>query len=347
MKVDIKYMQRCLELASRGAGKVAPNPMVGAVLLYDDRIIGEGYHESYGQAHAEVNCIQSVHPLDQALIEKSTLYVSLEPCAHHGKTPPCTELIIRYKIPRVVIACNDPYQEVNGKGIELLKTAGVEVTVGVLESAAKILNQRFICCQEKKRPYIILKWAQSADGKIAANGNHRTYISNEYTNILVHRWRSEEAAILVGAGTAIMDNPALTVRAWKGNNPLRLLIDRNLKTPASAQLLDQSVPTIVFNSIKESTITNLRYCLIKQTDDFIPAMLEILMKEKIQSILVEGGAEILNAFIQKGLWEEARIITNTALQIGQGLAAPILKDAFLKEAFQLHTDHIQFYQPSA
>ena len=347
MKVDIKYMQRCLELASRGAGKVAPNPMVGAVLLYDDRIIGEGYHESYGQAHAEVNCIQSVHPLDQALIEKSTLYVSLEPCAHHGKTPPCTELIIRYKIPRVVIACNDPYQEVNGKGIELLKTAGVEVTVGVLESAAKILNQRFICCQEKKRPYIILKWAQSADGKIAANGNHRTYISNEYTNILVHRWRSEEAAILVGAGTAIMDNPALTVRAWKGNNPLRLLIDRNLKTPASAQLLDQSVPTIVFNSIKESTSTNLRYCLIKQTDDFIPAMLEILMKEKIQSILVEGGAEILNAFIQKGLWEEARIITNTALQIGQGLAAPILKDAFLKEAFQLHTDHIQFYQPSA
>ncbi len=340
-------MQRCLELASRGAGKVAPNPMVGAVLLYDDRIIGEGYHESYGQAHAEVNCIQSVHPLDQALIEKSTLYVSLEPCAHHGKTPPCTELIIRYKIPRVVIACNDPYQEVNGKGIELLKTAGVEVTVGVLESAAKILNQRFICCQEKKRPYIILKWAQSADGKIAANGNHRTYISNEYTNILVHRWRSEEAAILVGAGTAIMDNPALTVRAWKGNNPLRLLIDRNLKTPASAQLLDQSVPTIVFNSIKESTSTNLRYCLIKQTDDFIPAMLEILMKEKIQSILVEGGAEILNAFIQKGLWEEARIITNTALQIGQGLAAPILKDAFLKEAFQLHTDHIQFYQPSA
>lgn len=340
-------MQRCLELASRGAGKVAPNPMVGAVLLYDDRIIGEGYHESYGQAHAEVNCIQSVHPLDQALIEKSTLYVSLEPCAHHGKTPPCTELIIRYKIPRVVIACNDPYQEVNGKGIELLKTAGVEVTVGVLESAAKILNQRFIFCQEKKRPYIILKWAQSADGKIAANGNHRTYISNEYTNILVHRWRSEEAAILVGAGTAIMDNPALTVRAWKGNNPLRLLIDRNLKTPASAQLLDQSVPTIVFNSIKESTITNLRYCLIKQTDDFIPAMLEILMKEKIQSILVEGGAEILNAFIQKGLWEEARIITNTALQIGQGLAAPILKDAFLKEAFQLHTDHIQFYQPSA
>ena len=340
-------MQRCLELASRGAGKVAPNPMVGAVLLYDDRIIGEGYHESYGQAHAEVNCIQSVHPLDQALIEKSTLYVSLEPCAHHGKTPPCTELIIRYKIPRVVIACNDPYQEVNGKGIELLKTAGVEVTVGVLESAAKILNQRFICCQEKKRPYIILKWAQSADGKIAANGNHRTYISNEYTNILVHRWRSEEAAILVGAGTAIIDNPALTVRAWKGNNPLRLLIDRNLKTPASAQLLDQSVPTIVFNSIKESTSTNLRYCLIKQTDDFIPAMLEILMKEKIQSILVEGGAELLNAFIQKGLWEEARIITNTALQIGQGLAAPILKDAFLKEAFQLHTDHIQFYQPSA
>ncbi|MEI7471077.1 MAG: bifunctional diaminohydroxyphosphoribosylaminopyrimidine deaminase/5-amino-6-(5-phosphoribosylamino)uracil reductase RibD [Chitinophagaceae bacterium] len=340
-------MQRCLELASRGAGKVAPNPMVGAVLLYDDRIIGEGYHESYGQAHAEVNCIQSVHPLDQALIEKSTLYVSLEPCAHHGKTPPCTELIIRYKIPRVVIACNDPYQEVNGKGIELLKAAGVEVTVGVLESAAKILNQRFICCQEKKRPYIILKWAQSADGKIAANGNHRTYISNEYTNILVHRWRSEEAAILVGAGTAIMDNPALTVRAWKGNNPLRLLIDRNLKTPASAQLLDQSVPTIVFNSIKESTSTNLRYCLIKETADFIPAMLEILMKEKIQSILVEGGAELLNAFIQKGLWEEARIITNTALEIGQGLAAPILKDAFLKEAFHLHTDHIQFYQPSA
>ncbi len=340
-------MQRCLELASKGAGRVAPNPMVAAVLVYEDRIIGEGYHESYGQAHAEVNCINAVLPAEQELINQSTLYVSLEPCAHHGKTPPCTDLIIRNKIPRVVIACTDPFQEVNGKGIAQLKAAGIEIVQGVLEQEAKTLNRRFFCYQEKKRPYIILKWAQSADGKIAAAGNDRTYISNEYTNMLVHRWRSEEAAIMVGAGTAILDDPALTVRNWEGNNPVRLLVDRFLKTPASAKLLDQSISTIVFNTIKEASVTNLRYCLIKDNADFIPAILEILMAEKIQSILVEGGAGILNAFIQKGLWDEARVITNNSLQIGEGLPAPVLVQAAIKEEYQLNTDQIQLYQPIA
>ncbi|HEY2720248.1 MAG TPA: bifunctional diaminohydroxyphosphoribosylaminopyrimidine deaminase/5-amino-6-(5-phosphoribosylamino)uracil reductase RibD, partial [Chitinophagaceae bacterium] len=225
------YMHRCLDLARLGAGHVAPNPMVGAVLVHDERIIGEGYHQQYGGPHAEPNCIASVKKEEQHLISESILYVSLEPCAHYGKTPPCADLIIKNKIPRVVIGCFDPFEEVNGKGIEKLKGAGIDVLVGILEHECKKLNKRFFLYYQQHRPYIILKWAQSSNQKIGAGAGNRTYISNEFTNRLVHKWRSEEAAILVGTNTALQDDPELTTRSWIGNNPRRLVMDMDLKLP--------------------------------------------------------------------------------------------------------------------
>ncbi|MBI3882924.1 MAG: bifunctional diaminohydroxyphosphoribosylaminopyrimidine deaminase/5-amino-6-(5-phosphoribosylamino)uracil reductase RibD [Sphingobacteriales bacterium] len=244
-------MQRCLELAKLGAGSVAPNPMVGAVLVYEDRIIGEGYHQQYGQAHAEVNCINSVKKEDKELISKSTIYVSLEPCAHYGKTPPCVNLIIEKQIPHVVVACRDSYKEVNGKGIEILKATGVNVVLGILEKEAIELNKRFFTFHREQRPYIILKWAQSGNAKIGNADFSRVLISNEQTNKHVHKWRSEEAAILVGTNTALYDNPSLTTRLWQGNNPVRLVIDTDLKLPTSLQLFNGEVKTIVFNKVKQ------------------------------------------------------------------------------------------------
>ena len=247
-------MRRCLELALLGAGHVAPNPMVGSVLVYSDRdtgeerIIGEGYHERYGEKHAEANCIASVKEGDRALIARSTIYVSLEPCAHYGKQPPCADLIFYWQVPRVVAGCRDPFPEVNGKGIEKLRAAGVEVVVGVLEAECMELNRRFFTFHAKHRPYIVLKWAQSADGKIGGDG--RTLISNDYSNRLVHKWRAEEAAILVGTRTAMLDDPALTVRLWSGRNPIRLVLDKELRLPSSLQLFDGKVRTIVFNMVK-------------------------------------------------------------------------------------------------
>src|SRR5258706_3862500 len=257
-------MRRCLELATLGAGNVAPNPMVGAVLVYHGRIIGEGYHQKYGEAHAEPNSIASVKEEDRKLISQSTMYVSLEPCVHFGKTPPCADLIIKHKIPKVVIGCRDPFKEVNGRGIEKLKAAGVETEPGVLEKECKELNKRFFTFHTKHRPYIILKWAQTANGFIATSpqtplqrrgafeesANKRLLISNEYSNRLVHKWRSEEAAILVGTNTALKDDPQLTTRLWTGNNPVRMVIDMDLKLPSSLKLFDDEVSTIIFNTIK-------------------------------------------------------------------------------------------------
>ncbi len=243
LTIDESFMHRCLELARLGAGYVAPNPMVGAVLLHEGRIIGEGWHKEYGKAHAEVNCINAVKESERQFISQSTLYVSLEPCAHHGKTPPCTDLIIRHKIPRVVIGCRDSFKEVDGKGIEKLKAAGIEVETAVLEQECRELNKRFFTFHTKQRPYIILKWAQTSDGFIAPlippkvgisePQTQRLFISNEYSNILVHQWRSEEAAIMVGTNTALLDNPELTTRLWPGPSPVRLVIDLNLRLPDS------------------------------------------------------------------------------------------------------------------
>lgn len=340
-------MQRCLQLAAMGAGEVAPNPMVGAVLLYNGRIIGEGYHQKYGEAHAEVNCINSVDRADKALIEKSTLYVSLEPCAHFGKTPPCADLIISNKIPNVVIGCRDSFAAVDGKGIERLKTAGVHVTLGILENECLELNKRFFTFHEKQRPYIILKWAQSSDGKINAGNGERIFISNEFTNKLVHKWRTEEAAIMVGTNTALLDDPALTVRLYPGNNPVRLVIDMDLKLPSTLKLFDGTVKTIVFNQHKQETGEMLSFYKIDKDEKFIPQFLNELHNLQLQSVIVEGGAKLLQSFIDGNTWDEARVISNEGLIISNGLSAPVLKNSNLFKEQKIKNDSISFFRNAA
>ncbi len=338
-----KYIYRCLQLARLGKGNVAPNPMVGAVLVYQNNIIGEGYHQQYGQAHAEVNCISSV-PVELTLqIAESTLYVSLEPCSHFGKTPPCADLIIKNKIPNVVIGCRDSYSEVDGKGIAKLKAAGINVTVGVLENEALDLNKRFFTFHQQQRPYIILKWAQSNDGKIAGKAGERVFITNAFTNRLVHQWRSEEAAIMVGTNTALKDDPALTTRLYPGKNPLRVVIDMELKLPGSLQLFDGTVKTMVFNAKKQQEGESLSFYTIDQNKKIIPQILSVLHSLKIQSVIIEGGAILLQSFINDNLWDEARVITNTAMQIGEGVNAPVLQHEKLITTENLLTDKIQYF----
>lgn len=337
-------MHRCLQLAKQGAGNVAPNPMVGAVMVYENRIIGEGYHQQYSQAHAEVNCINNVSEASRSLMEKSTLYVSLEPCAHYGKTPPCADLIIRNGIPNVVIGCKDSYAEVDGKGIQKLQQAGVNVIVGILEKEAEELNKRFFTFHIKKRPYIILKWAQSADGKIANEDFSAVKISKEITNRLVHKWRSEEVAILVGTNTALHDNPSLTNRLWQGNNPIRLVLDSQLKLPASSHLFDGAVNTIVFNQVKDEEKNDILFYKLTANEDIIASLLNALHLLNIQSVLVEGGAALLQSFINKNYWDEARVITNEQLIIGNGINAPQLKNNSLINAEKIGSDLISFYQ---
>src|SRR5579872_5631479 len=346
-------MHRCLELARLGAGRVAPNPMVGAVLVHADRIIGEGYHQQYGKAHAEVNCIESVKEVE--LIERSTLYVSLEPCVHFGKTPPCADLVIAKGIPRVVVGCRDPFPEVDGKGIEKLRAAGVEVELGVLEAECIALNKRFFTFHLQHRPYVVLKWAQSADGKIAGVGapaggsnggrGERTFISNAVTNRLVHRWRSEEASILVGSGTALADNPALTARLWDGgSDPIRLVIDRMLRLPGDLQLFDGKVRTIVFNEVRHEEGGMLGYYEVAADSSLVHQVIVGLHRLKIQSVLVEGGARLLQSFIDAGCWDEARVITNEELELSGGLPAPELRDAVAVSSDRLLNDTIRYYE---
>jgi len=335
-------MQRCLQLAAKGGGAVAPNPMVGAVLLYNGSIIGEGYHQKYGEAHAEVNCINSVAGADKELIAKSILYVSLEPCAHFGKTPPCADLIIKNKIPQVIIGCRDSFAAVDGKGMERLKTAGVHVTLGILENECLELNKRFFTFHEKQRPYIILKWAQSNDGKIGAPDSSNLKISDEFTNRLVHQWRTGEAAILVGTNTALLDDPSLTARLWPGNNPLRLVIDLELKLPGHLKLFDGSTKTIVFNFHKQDVTEKLVFHQLNTKEDILVQILSALYNLQVQSLMVEGGSKLLQSFIDAGLWDEARVITNSTLVIEQGLDAPILKDNHLTATQKIKNDIIKF-----
>jgi diaminohydroxyphosphoribosylaminopyrimidine deaminase / 5-amino-6-(5-phosphoribosylamino)uracil reductase len=338
-------MQRCIELAKMGAGSVAPNPMVGAVLVYDERIIGEGYHMQYGQAHAEVNCVHAVAEEDKALISTSTIYVSLEPCAHFGKTPPCADLIIAQKIPTVVIGCCDPFKEVNGKGIEKLLAAGTEVICPVLEDECKELNKRFFTFHTQHRPYIVLKWAQTANCIIGNDDHSRLLISNEFTNRLVHKWRSEEAAILVGTNTALFDDPSLTTRLWKGNNPVRLVVDIDLRLPSSLQLFDGSIRTIVFNSLKHSAAGNLLYYQVTKDVSVVHQICNALYKLNIQSVLIEGGTQLLQSFIDENLYDEIRIITNTGLKTAKGIPAPVAENKELQHSIQLQSDMIHFYKP--
>jgi diaminohydroxyphosphoribosylaminopyrimidine deaminase/5-amino-6-(5-phosphoribosylamino)uracil reductase len=351
-------MRRCIELAKIGTGHVAPNPMVGAVLVHEEKIIGEGFHRQYGQAHAEVNAIQqAVESNQEDKIDQSTLYVSLEPCAHFGKTPPCADLIIKYKIPKVVIGCRDPFKEVNGQGIEKLKDAGVEVMTGVLEEECKELNKRFLIFHTQHRPFIILKWAETADGFMAPlnhpgdrvnkdSGNKRLLISNEYTNRLVHKWRSEEAAILVGTNTVMNDDPELTTRLWPGSSPVRLIVDMHLRLPSFLKIFDKKIKTIVFNSIKREENDNLLYCQVTEDVSLVHQIVNALYQLQFQSVIAEGGAGLLQSFINEGVWDEARIIKNSELRIMNGLPSPNLTGALKIGERKIFSDVIDIYKHS-
>lgn len=346
------YMMRCLELAKKGAGYVAPNPMVGAVLVHKGRILGEGWHKRYGEPHAEVNCLASVRQADRHLIAQSTMYVSLEPCAHHGRTPPCADLIVRHQIPEVVIGCVDSFAKVAGKGIEKLKQAGINVILeGPWQAECLRINRRFFTFHSKHRPYILLKWAQTADRFIAPieqiGYTERLLISEPVTNRLVHKWRSENAAILVGSRTAIKDNPSLNNRYYSGPSPIRMAIDAHLEIPTTASLMQPSKSTVIFNQIKDVAATAKSPAYAQMSPEgSVPAQIAAYCyKENIQSILVEGGRMTLQSFIDQDLWDECRIITNTKLKIGVGLPAPILQKKRLIQSIELGQDKINYFAP--
>lgn len=320
-------MHRCLELARLGAGNVAPNPMVGSVIVYQGKIIGEGFHREYGGPHAEVNAINSVP--DPELLKKSTLYVSLEPCAHHGLTPPCSDLIIEKEIPEVVIGTIDPFSEVAGKGIEKLGKAGVKVTLGVLEKECRELNKRFFTFHEKKRPFIILKWAQTIDGFIDVKRcpesfGEPTWITGDLALQLVHKIRSEESAILVGTNTAEKDNPSLTVRNWPGENPCRIVLDKKLRLPGSLNLFNGKQKTIVFNGVKNEEKNSLSFVKIDIKKEVLPQIMGKLYQRNILSVIVEGGRQLLESFFDSGMWDEAHVfIGDTCFY--DGIRAPQIK----------------------
>jgi diaminohydroxyphosphoribosylaminopyrimidine deaminase/5-amino-6-(5-phosphoribosylamino)uracil reductase len=321
----IPYMQRCLHLAGLGAGHVAPNPLVGAVLVYEGRIIGEGWHRMYGGPHAEINCLDSVPDEDRHLIPHATLYVSLEPCTHFGKTPPCSQRIIQERIPDVVIAHRDPFPDVNGKGIEQLQSASVRVITGILGKEAAHINRRFFTRHTLHRPYIILKWAETADGKIAGPGGQRLYISGDVTNRLVHRWRSEEAAIMVGSQTILADDPMLTNRFWTGAQPVRIVTDRQLRLSHDRQVFNEHAPTIILNTIVEKTEGNIQYLRIQEGDDLEP-VLTMLSEKGIQSILVEGGTALISSFMRQGYWDEIRRVVSATVLAPGGIDAPAMRE---------------------
>lgn len=339
-------MRRAIELATRSQGNNRPNPKVGAVLVYQDRIIGEGYHEQYGSAHAEVNAVAAVSTSDRAFIPYSTLYVTLEPCFHYGKTPPCVQLILEQKIQRVVIACKDPFPQVAGQSIALLIEKGVEVKVGVLEQEAALMMRRFLTTVQQKRPYIVLKWAESQDGWIG-KPDRQVPISNVLTQYWTHQWRSEEAAILVGTNTAALDNPQLNNRLTLGPQPLRLVFDRHLRLPKHLNILDQQSPTWVFtlSATVPTETTMLRYVTVPTKADWLPWILHYLHQARIQSILVEGGSQILQAFIDAQLWDEARIWYGTTI-LSQGVAAPTLRHHQLHSSSTVLDNFLQTYHPT-
>jgi diaminohydroxyphosphoribosylaminopyrimidine deaminase / 5-amino-6-(5-phosphoribosylamino)uracil reductase len=342
-----QFMQRCLDLASLGAGRVAPNPMVGAVLVHEQRIIGEGWHRQYGTAHAEVNCLHSVKEEDRDLIAKSTLYVSLEPCCHYGKTPPCTDLIISHQIPTVVIACTDSFAAVDGKGIGKLKDAGIKVISGVLEAESKELNRRFFIFHRERRPYVILKWAQTADEKISSGEGERLHVSNAFTNRMVHKWRSEEAAILIGTNTAHLDNPRLTTRLWSGPSRVRMVIDKNLRLRDSLEIFKgDNVRTIIFNNKKHVETGNLLFYRIADEVSVVQQVLNAAFDLGLQSILVEGGAQLLQAFIDEQAWDEIRVITATKKWVNSGLPAPHIVKAEQYKFQAVGSDYVVFYLPA-
>ncbi|MDO6605461.1 bifunctional diaminohydroxyphosphoribosylaminopyrimidine deaminase/5-amino-6-(5-phosphoribosylamino)uracil reductase RibD [Arenibacter palladensis] len=341
MKIHEKYISRCIQLAKNGLGTTFPNPMVGSVIMHGDKIIGEGYTSPYGGSHAEVNAINSVK--DKSLLSKATLYVTLEPCSHYGKTPPCADLIVKHQIPNVVIGLLDPHEKVAGKGIEKLKVAGCNVTVGVLEKECLEHHKRFITSHTKKRPYIILKWAETADGFIAPshqkrNNNPQPYwISNPYSQQLVHQWRSQEQAILVGTNTVLADNPKLNVRHWKGKNPIRIVLDRELKIGYKHHVLDGSVKTIIITANRpKNPPQGIFYEIIDFENNLAAQICAILHKHEIISVIIEGGAKTLQSFIDSELWDEARIFKGKN-KFGEGLESPRIH-GFLQSETQIESD---------
>lgn len=334
------FIARCIELAKNGFGTTYPNPMVGSVIVYDSKIIGEGWHRKAGEAHAEVNAIRSVK--DPSVLDKATIYVSLEPCSHFGKTPPCCDLIIENKIPNVVIGTVDSNIKVAGNGIKRLKEAGANVIVGILEKECQKLNLRFFTFHEKKRPYIILKWAQTQDGFIAPSEKKEqkpVWITNSYSRQLVHKWRAEEQAILVGTQTVIDDNPQLNTRDWEGNNPIRVVIDQNNRIPKTANVFDNQVKTIVFSKNKAMLTSENIICeAIDFQQNIAQQILERLYQHQIQSIIIEGGAKTLQTFIDANLWDEARVFIGNS-QFGNGIKAPILNKALTKKE-KIGTDEL-------
>ena len=339
---DEIYMQRCIDIAKRGIRAVAPNPMVGCVLVVEDKIIGEGYHERYGEAHAEVNAINNVS--NQNLLKNATLYVSLEPCSHTGKTPPCCDLLIQKGIKKVVVGTKDPNPLVGGKGIEKLKNSGIEVSEGILKDQCLELNKRFFTFHEKQRPYVTLKWAQTLDGfldQIRKDGEQKiNWISEPETKTLVHKWRSEEQSILVGRNTITNDNPSLTVRDYGGMNPIRLVIDSQLQISGNLNIYSKDAPTIVFNRVKDKKENNVEWIKIKETST--SNILEELYRRGIQSVFVEGGSRTLQYFIIDNLWDEARVIVGQKY-FKEGYKAPIINKVPVK-SMPFGKDMIHYYK---
>ena len=331
------FMQRALDLAERGKGAVHPNPRVGCVLVHKGKIIGEGYHQQYGGPHAEVNAIASVN--DPQLLAEATAYVSLEPCSHYGKTPPCANLLIEKGIKSVVVATLDPNPLVAGKGVKLLEEAGISVQVGLLEQEARWQNRRFFCKQEKHRPYLILKWAQTQDGFIARENFDSKWISGTQSRQLVHQWRAEEQAVLVGKNTALHDNPRLNVRDWTGTDPIRLVLDSKLELPSNLHLFDQQIPTLCYNTLKNKSLPNLEW--VKLPELSLEALLADLQARNIQSVLIEGGSQVLQQFLAAGLWDEARVFTSP-ITFERGIAAPTFTQV-PAESYAVGEDQLDLY----
>jgi diaminohydroxyphosphoribosylaminopyrimidine deaminase/5-amino-6-(5-phosphoribosylamino)uracil reductase len=345
--VDEFYMRRCIELAELGRAHVSPNPMVGCVIVVNDLIIGEGYHEVFGQAHAEVNAVSAVlknyGEKAKELLEQATVFVSLEPCAHQGKTPPCADLLIRHKVKKVVIGSKDPFPDVDGKGIVKLTHAGIDVVQGILEEACFLLNARFFTRILKQRPYIILKWAQTANGFFAPLLPTQEWISSPMAKKLVHKWRAEEDAILVGKNTVLADNPTLNTREWIGKNPVRIIIDQHLEINHAQNIYNDAAKTVVFNEIKTEVKGNTHFISMEDMQYYLPQKIAFqLYLLDIQSVIVEGGSKILRLFLEGNLWDEARVFQSSK-NWSEGLPAPVI-NGFLEEVIPVSTDKLLIYK---
>ncbi|MDA9554872.1 bifunctional diaminohydroxyphosphoribosylaminopyrimidine deaminase/5-amino-6-(5-phosphoribosylamino)uracil reductase RibD [Pelobium sp.] len=340
-------LKRAIELAKLGLGQVSPNPLVGSVIVHKGKIIGEGYHQKYGEAHAEVNAINQVLvQFDNAeqLLKESTIYVTLEPCSHFGKTPPCADLIIKHQIPKVVIGCLDPFESVNGKGVEKLRAAGVEVEIGILENECVDLNKRFFTKVKHQRPYVILKWAETKDGFFSPDDDSQKWISGDEAKRLVHLWRSQEDCVLVGKNTALIDNPQLNVRSVAGRNPKRAVIDKNLELSKQLHLFDNQQNTFVFNAVKTDLEDKTTYIEIEHFDQFLPQyVLYQLYLQDVQSLIIEGGVKTLQTFIDAGLWDEARIFTGN-VRWGKGKKSPVLEGKVIEEC-SIGKDYLTIIKP--